>query len=247
MGRLEGQRVLVIGGSAGMGFGIAKMAVDEGADLAIAARGPERLEEAALDLEGRGGRDVVRRSLEVEDRSAVRELMKEFAPIDHVALPGSTVQPVSYDDLDEEVARGSFDSKFWGPFWTVFDARPHMRRGGSFVLFSGVASRRPVPGYVVGACINGALDAATRSLALELGPLGLRVNTISPGFVMTPLFGALHDPEDVEERLDDAQRRLPVGRVGTPEEAASVAMMFMTNGFITGQVLVLDGGLLATF
>jgi len=237
----------VIGGSAGMGYAIAEAAIDEGAEVAIAARGRQRLEEAALRLEERGGRSVRRQPLRVEDRDDVRRFLEESDPFDHLALPGSTVQPVGYTDLDEGTARASFDSKFWGPFWAAFDARPHMRPGGSIVLFSGVSARRPVPGYVMGACINGALEAATRSLALELGDAGLRINTISPGFIMTPLFAALHDPEDVAERVADAERRLPVGRVGTPEEAASVAMMFMTNGFVTGQVLVLDGGLLATY
>ena len=230
-----------------MGLGIAEAAVDEGAEVAIAARGTVRLEQAAADLEGRGGRAIVRRALEIEDRDALGKLFEEFSPFDHMALPGSTVPPVGYGELTEEIARISFDSKFWGPFWAVFDGRGHMRRGGSIVLFSGVAAQRPVPGYVVGGCINGALEAATRSLALELGPAGLRINTISPGFIMTPLFEALHDPEDVAERLADAEARLPVGRVGTPAEAASAAMMFMTNGFVTGQILTLDGGLLATY
>jgi len=247
MGVLEGRKVLVIGGSGGIGLAVAEAAVDAGAGVAIAARGAERLEEAARNLEERGGREVVWTALQIEDRKAVRELFERFGPFDHMALPGSTVPPVGYQELDEEVARASFSSKFWGPFWAVFDARDHMRRGGSIVLFSGVASQRPVPGYVVGACINGALDAATRSLALELGPSGLRINTISPGFIMTPLFEALHDPEDIAERLADAERRLPVGRVGSPAEAAEAAMLFMTNGFVTGQILTLDGGLLATY
>lgn len=246
MGVLDERKVLIIGGSAGMGYAIAEAAIDEGADVAIAARNPDRLEEAASRLEERGARPVLRAPLRVEDRNAVLELMESFAPFDHVALPGSTVEPRTYDSIDDETARASFDSKFWGPFWTVYDARPLMRRGGSFVFFSGVAARRPVPGYVIGACINGALEAATRSLALELGSHGLRINTIAPGFVMTPLFDTLHEAEDVAQRIAEAESRLPVGRVGRPDEAASAALLFMTNGFLTGQVLVLDGGLLAT-
>lgn len=184
--------------------------------------------------------------LRIEDRESVAELMASLAPIDHLVLPGSSVQPVSYSDLTDDIAPTSFDSKFWGPSWTVFDARPHMRHGGSIVLFSGVASQRPVSGFVVDACINGALEAETRSLALELVPLGLRINAISPGFIMTPLIGVLHDDEDMEQRVADAVKRLPFGGYGEPDEAASVAIMFMTNGFVTGQVLVVDGGLLAT-
>jgi NAD(P)-dependent dehydrogenase (short-subunit alcohol dehydrogenase family) len=246
VGQLSNQKILVIGGSAGMGYATAQAAVRAGADVVIASRGEARLAQAAAQLNAIDGNDVATRALRIEDRESVAELLASIAPIDHLVLPGSTVQPVSYSDLTDDIARESFDSKFWGPFWTVFDARPHMRQGGSIVLFSGVASQRPVPGYVVGACINGALEAATRSLALELGPLGIRINTISPGFIMTPLFDALHDAADMEQRVADAVRRLPLGRYGEPDEAASVAMMFMTNGFVTGQVLVLDGGLLAT-
>ena len=229
-----------------MGYATAEAAVRAGADVVIASRGEARLAQAAAKLNAIDGNDVVTRALRIEDRESVAELLTSIAPIDHLVLPGSTVKPVSYSDLTDDIARESFDSKFWGPFWTVFDARPHMRQGGSIVLFSGVASQRPVPGYVVGACINGALEAATRSLALELGSLGIRINTISPGFIMTPLFEALHDAADMEQRVADAVGRLPLGRYGEPDEAASVAMMFMTNGFVTGQVLVLDGGLLAT-
>jgi len=246
VGQLSNQKVLVIGGSAGMGYATAKAAVKAGADVVIASRGEARLADAAAKLNAIDGTDVSTSALRIEDRDTVAELLASIAPIDHLVLPGSTVQPVSYSDLTNDIARESFDSKFWGPFWTVFDARPHMRRSGSIVLFSGVASQRPVPGYVIGACINGAIEAATRSLALELGPLGVRINTVSPGFIMTPLFDALHDTADIEQRVADAVSRLPLGRYGEPDEAASVAMMFMTNGFVTGQVLVLDGGLLAT-
>ena len=244
MDTVENQKVLVIGGSSGMGYAIAEAAVDEGAEVAIAARDVDRLEAAAQRLEARGSRPVRRQALKIEDRDAVRRLLESLAPLDHVVLPGSTVEPRTYDQIDDATARASFDSKFWGPFWTVYDARTLMRRGGSFVLFSGVAAQRPVSGYVIGACINGALEAATRSLALELGPLGLRINTIAPGFIMTPLFENLHSPEDVAQRLAEAEARLPVGRVGRPDEAAAAALHFMTNGFVTGQVLALDGGML---
>ncbi len=246
MGTLSGKRVVVIGGSAGMGYAIAEAAVEADAEVVIASRTADRLSRAAGQLDALGKQSVTTCMLHVEDRSTVAEMLADHAPIDHLVLPGSTVEPARYDELTDQIARDSFDSKFWGPFWTVFDARPHMSSGGSIVFFSGVASQRPVPGYVIGACINGALEAATRSLALELGPLGLRINTLSPGFIMTPLFNALHDPEDLEQRIADAVRRLPLRRYGEPEEAASVALMFMTNGFITGQVVVLDGGLLAT-
>ncbi len=243
---LTGKKVVVIGGSAGMGLATAEMAVDAGADLAIAARGVERLKEAAEALAERGrhrghGRTVAYRALKVEDRRTVAEFLAENAPFDHLVLPGSTVRPVLYDDLDEYEADAAFDSKFWGPFWAAFDARPHLRRGGSVVFFTGVAAERPVKGYVMGACINGALNAGVRSLALEFAKIGCRANVIAPSLVATPLLDAVHG-HDKDERLTRMAALLPVGRIGTAEECAMGALYLMCNGFVTGEVLTIDGG-----
>ena len=241
MGTLKGKKVVVIGGSYGMGFATAEMAVDAGAEVAIAARGADKLAEAATKLERRGNRPVAWRALRVEDRPAVAAFLADCAPFDHLVLPGSTVNPVLYDDLTEEEAHASFDSKFWGPFWAACDGRKHMRRGGSVVFYTGVAAHRPVKGYVMGACINGALNAATRSLTLEFAPLGLRVNALAPGLTDTPLQDILHG-HDKEERYAEYSERLPVGRIGTAEECALGAIYLMENGFVTGQVLGIDGG-----
>lgn len=240
-GLLAGKKVIVVGGSAGMGLATAELAIACGATVIIAARSPDRLALAAERLAAQAGRPVKARRLSIEDRNAVRRLLSDDAPFDHLVLPGSTVVPCVYDELTEETARSAFDSKFWGPFWAVFDASSKMRPGGSVVLYSGLAAVRPVRGYVVSAAINGAIDAITRSLALEFGRFGLRVNAISPGFIDTPLWDRLH-ANDHEERRAESARRLPVGRVGTAEEAAAVAVLLMTNGFMTGQVIRLDGG-----
>jgi NAD(P)-dependent dehydrogenase (short-subunit alcohol dehydrogenase family) len=238
---LEGQKVVIIGGSYGMGYATALMAVDAGAEVAIAARSAEKLEQAAKALETRGGRRVPWRALAVEDRPALAQFLADCAKFDHLVLPGSTVKPILYDDLSDESAREALESKFWGPFWATFDARPHLKRGGSVVLFTGVAARRPVKGYIMGACINGALNAATRSLALEFARIGCRVNTIAPGLCDTPLNDILH-PHDKEERFEQMARRLPVGRIGHAEDCAMGAMYLMCNGYVTAQVLGIDGG-----
>ena len=238
---LHGKKVVVIGGSYGMGFATAEMAIDGGAYVAIAARGPEKLSEAARKLEDRGGRQVVWRALQVEDRSAVASFLASCAPIDHLVLPGSTVRPILFGDLTEASARESFDSKFWGPFWAAYDARPHLRRGGSVVFFTGVAAKRPVSGYVIGACINGALNAGVRSLALEFAPDGLRVNAIAPGICDTPLMDILH-ANDKDRLYATLARRLPAGRIGAAQDCAKGVMYLITNGFVTAQVLGIDGG-----
>jgi NAD(P)-dependent dehydrogenase (short-subunit alcohol dehydrogenase family) len=238
---LEGRRVVIIGGSYGMGFATAEMAIDAGAEVAIASRNPEKLEEASARLAARAGREVPWTVLHIEDRKAVAAFLAKRAPFDHLVLPGSTVKPILYDDLSDENAREAFESKFWGPFWAAFDARPHLREGGSIVFFTGVAAKRPVKGYIMGACINGALNAATRSLALEFARLGVRVNTIAPGLCDTPLNDILH-AHDKEERYRTMAARLPVGRVGHAEDCALGALYLMANGYVTAEVLGIDGG-----
>jgi NAD(P)-dependent dehydrogenase (short-subunit alcohol dehydrogenase family) len=238
---LDGQKVVIIGGSYGMGYATAELAIDAGAEVAIASRNPEKLEDAARRLAARGGRGVSWQALHVEDRPAVAAFLAAEAPFDHLVMPGSTVKPILYDDLTDDNAREAFDSKFWGPFWAAFDARPHLRRGGSIIFFTGVAAQRPVKGYTMGACINGALNAATRSLALEFAKLGVRVNTIAPGLCDTPLNDILH-AHDKEERYQKMAARLPVTRIGHAEDCAMGAMYLMTNGFVTGEVLGIDGG-----
>ena len=219
----------------------AQLAVDAGAEVAIAARDPAKLEDASRQLMARGGREVPWRSLQVEDRPAVADFLGACAPFDHLVLPGSTVRPILYGDLTGENAREAFESKFWGPFWAAFDARPHLRRGGSIVFFTGVAAKRPVKGYIMGGAINGALNAATRSLALEFAKLGCRVNTIAPGLCDTPLNDILH-AHDKEERYRAMAARLPVGRIGHAEDCALGALYLMANGYVTAKVLGIDGG-----
>ena len=143
MRALEGKKVVIIGGSYGMGYGTAELAIKEGAEVAIAARTHDKLAAAAEKLQAVGQRPVPFQALSIEDRAAVAAFLHACAPFDHLVLPGSTVKPILYDDLNDETARESFDSKFWGPFWAAYDARTHLREGGSVVFFTGVAAKRP--------------------------------------------------------------------------------------------------------
>jgi NAD(P)-dependent dehydrogenase (short-subunit alcohol dehydrogenase family) len=232
--RLRDKKVLVIGGGSGMGLAIAEAAVREGAQVIIAGRSASKLEAACAKI----GTDVRRHSADFTDEASVNRLFTAVGPIDHLAIPGSSVRTGPLKELPLSEAKASMDSKFFGPYLAVKEAR--INPGGSVILFSGILSRRPDKGSPILAAVNSAVETLGKALAVELAPI--RVNVISPG--MTRDTGAyLGMPEKVrEEMFSNVARGLPVKRVGYPADIASVAVELMSNGFITGAVIDVDGG-----
>jgi len=232
--RLKDRKVLVIGGSSGMGLAIAEAAVREGARVIIAGRSASRLEAAGAKI----GTDVRRQAADLTDETSVKSLFTAVGPIDHLAIPGSAVKTGPVKELPLSEAKSTMDSKFFGPYLAVKHAR--INPGGSVILFSGILSRRPDKGSPILAAVNSAVETLGKALAVELAPI--RVNVISPG--MTRDTGAyLGMPEKVREAMfSNVARSLPVKRVGYPADIASVAVELMSNGFITGAVIDVDGG-----
>jgi NAD(P)-dependent dehydrogenase (short-subunit alcohol dehydrogenase family) len=241
MGALDGKKVVVIGGSGGIGYATAAMAHREGAHVVLTSRDQGRAEAAATKIAGKAGRTTPG-AVEVGDRKATAAFLERHGKFDHLVLTGSTVHRLAFDALPEKESYESFDSKFWGPFWAAYDGRHHMNKGGSIIFYSGAASRRPLRGYVVGAAIDGAIDAATRSLAGEMGKDGIRVNCISPGVILTDLIRKGRTQAEFDKRMEEHSKRVPLGRIGEPEECANAALFLMTCGFVTGEVLAVDGG-----
>jgi len=141
--------------------------------------------------------------------------------------------------MDTVKARAAFDSKFWGQYHAARYGAPHIRNGGSIIFFAGIWSQRPVPGGSVVTAINSAVEGLGRALATELAPI--RVNTVSPGIVDTPIWSGMAE-EEKEAMFKGIAATLPVGRVGRPEEIAQTVLYLMSNGFTTGNTLYVDGG-----
>jgi len=232
---LAGKTVVVLGGSSGIGLATAKGALREEARVVITGRSQRRLEAAKQEL----GSDVLAVPLDVVDEPGTRSLFERLERVDHVFITAGAVSFGSGLAPDTAALRPALDTRFWGALYAAKYAAPKMERGGSITVMSGTAAVRPLPGASVATASCGAVEAFARALALDLAPI--RVNVIQPGLIDTPLIGELMGDRR-EAMLAQEAARLPVRRVGKPEDVADAVLFLMRNGYVTGITLTIDGG-----
>ncbi|MGW0178525.1 SDR family oxidoreductase [Nocardia sp. NPDC003345] len=232
------ERVVIIGGSSGMGLALAGSLVGTGAEVVIAGRSADRLDSAAATLTTGPGK-VHTRQLDITRETEVEAVFAELGPVDHVVVTAADVQGMyaPIRAFDPAVTRTLVDTKLFGPALVAKHAV--LNAGGSLVFTSGIAAYRPGPGSAMVAAVNGSLASLAYALALELAPT--RVNVISPGWVDTPIWQSIGGGDPVQRHRDMAAR-LPVGRIGRPEDIAAAVLSLIHNPFITGTVLHADGG-----
>jgi NAD(P)-dependent dehydrogenase (short-subunit alcohol dehydrogenase family) len=231
--QLEGETVLVIGGSSGIGLETARRARRDGASMIITGRDPERLQRAAAEL----GASTA--AFDANDSDSLARFFAGLAvPIDHLLLSGPGPRYTPFAELDPETAHRDVDTHLLLPLQVARLAAGILRPGGCLILIGGTGGRNPEAGPML-AAITAALPAMTRSLALELAPV--RVNLIAPGFVDTPLSARLLGDE-LDARREGLRATLPIRRVVGPADVAALAVHLMTNTAITGATFDIDGG-----
>lgn len=231
---LKDKKVVVIGGSSGMGLAIAQATAKAEAKTIIASRSAQKLEAALAEIEQS---NVQAYPVDITDSDSIKDFFQRTGEIDYLVISGSSIEKGSFKELPIEKAMQTMDSKFWGPYRAV-KAAPMSDRG-SIILFSGGLSRQPSAGVAIVCAVNAAVEGLARALALELAPI--RVNVISPGVVKTPIYSEM--PEDKREQMyEQTAEMLPVGRMGEPEDIASMTLAVMTNPYMTGMVIDVNGG-----
>jgi NAD(P)-dependent dehydrogenase (short-subunit alcohol dehydrogenase family) len=233
---LDGKRVVILGGTSGIGLATAKAAQGEGALVVVASSHQQRVDRSVISLGDRAEGHVV----DLSDEAQVRKFFEQIGAFDHlVYTAGETLQLETLDAVQLDRARAFVNIRFWGAFTAVKYGMPHIRAGGSIVLTSGAAGLRPRKGWTVAASICGAMEALTRALAVELAPI--RVNAVCPGVVRTELWNDMTE-SDRDALYRNVAQSLPVGRVGEPEDLAQTYIYLMQEGYSTGQMIVVDGG-----
>ncbi|MTI02810.1 SDR family oxidoreductase [Roseibium sp. RKSG952] len=233
---LANKHVVIVGGSSGMGKATAKLALTLGAKVTIASRNTAKLEAAATEI----GSAVQVSTLDMTDEVGVKAWAGKLGRVDHLVISASSAAHGTFTDLPTDQLRSMFEAKFTGPYVTARQVLPSLTDGGSITFFSGVLSRRPSVGATGLGAVNAAVEALTKGLALELGGRA-RVNCISPGMVDTEAYKEM--PQQARDAMyDEVGGSLPVGRVGQAEDIAQAVIMAMTNDYLSGAVLDVDGG-----
>jgi NAD(P)-dependent dehydrogenase (short-subunit alcohol dehydrogenase family) len=232
---LLGQTVVVIGGSAGIGLETARRARAEGADVVLAGRNPERLNQAAHDV---GAHHTA--AFDANDTEALASFFEALpTPIDHVMVTagGPSYRPLL--DMDPDDVRKALGGHVVLGLEVARNAAPKMRPGGALVLMGGTGGRRIDHRLGIISAATAALPPFTAALALEIAPV--RVNLIAAGFVDTPLSASLLG-DRLEERRNELRETLPIGRVVGPQDVAALAVHIMANTALTGATYDIDGG-----
>jgi NAD(P)-dependent dehydrogenase (short-subunit alcohol dehydrogenase family) len=232
----ENKRVVVVGGSSGIGLAVAEEAASQGAKIVIASSNAERIQKAIQSIGG----EAQGESVDVSDESAVESFFAKLGAFDHLVFTaGDSLHLHELASTDLKQARHAFELRYWAALAAVKYGSPHIRKQGSIVLTTGIAGQRPRKGWAIAASVCGTIEALTRALALELAPV--RVNAVSPGVVRTNLWQSM-TATDRENLYESLGKSLPVGRVGEAHDIAQAYLFLMQAGFCTGQTVVVDGG-----
>lgn len=235
---LEGKHVLILGGSSGIGLAVAGAALAAGAQIGVVSSRQSRIDHALAKLGQRG----VGYAADLSDEGAIQDLFSRTGPLDHLVFTaGDTVRQHPIGETELADGRDFFGVRYWGAFAAAKHCHRLIRPGGSMMFTSSTLPHRPSPGFAVGASISAAVEALTRTLAVELAPI--RVNAVAPGIIRTPIWDRLAEA-DREAFFASSGARLPVGRVGSPADVAEAYLFLMRSEFTTGQVVVVDGGML---
>ncbi|MFI9273111.1 SDR family NAD(P)-dependent oxidoreductase [Kitasatospora sp. NPDC052896] len=246
MNRLDGKVALVTGGNSGIGFAIARRFVEEGAFVFITGRRRPELDRARDEI----GRNVMAVQGDVTVSADLDRLFRTIAEekgrIDVVVANSGLVKPQEFGRITEEGFDRTFDLNARGTLFTAQRALPLMEDGGSIILVGSIAAYLGIEKYTTYNATKAAVRSYARTWTKELGDRGIRVNTLSPGPIDTPIMDSQADSKEAADAIREAfASAIPLGRMGRPEEVAAAALFLASDesSFCAGMDLCVDGGM----
>ena len=235
---LSGSKVVIIGGTSGIGRAVAARCAALGADIVVASSSQAKVDAARDDLPV----GVVGEVVDVTDEGQVAALFERVGTFDHLVYTAGDWGPMGgsrLGELDLERAGQVFAVRFWGALTAAKHAHASIVPGGSITLTDGLIAHRPRPGAAVNTAMAGAVEHLVTGLAVELAPV--RVNGVCPGLIATDVLAAIPP-----ERITTMTARQAVPRAGSPDEAAEAYLYLIRGTYTTGQVIRVDGGMSLT-
>lgn len=237
---LEGQRVVIIGGSSGIGFAVASLAIREAARVVVGSSSAARVEDAVKRL----GSAASGSAVDVREEASVSAFFGRSGPFDHLVFTAGDWDALRkggpVPELDLLGASAVFTVRFWGALAAIKHAQGRISSSGSITLTNGVVAHRPRKGAALNAAMAGAIEHLRRALAVELAPV--RVNAVCPGLVLTDVWNSIPGDRRAEQ-IRRMTARLPLRRAGDPDEVAEAYLHLLHATYSTGQVLIVDGGM----
>ncbi|TAD87886.1 MAG: SDR family oxidoreductase [Alphaproteobacteria bacterium] len=233
---LANRRVIIVGGASGIGAAVAACVIAAQGHAVIAGRTQARLDDAVAQL----GQSASAAPVDFSDEASVQRFYHQVGRFDHLVLTASSaVAWGAIGEIDAVKLRAALDNKLVG-YWTMVRlGLPQMATDGAITLVGGAAGRMAMPGTAALAAINAGVHAMGQTLAVELAPR--RVNSVSPGLVATEAYDWMPAP-DREAMFTSAASRLPARRIGQPGDLAAAILLTLTNPYLTGAILDIDGG-----
>ncbi|MEH6537788.1 MAG: glucose 1-dehydrogenase [Psychroserpens sp.] len=246
MNKLKNKVAIITGANSGIGLATAKLFLKEGAKVVISGRRPDALAEATKDLDG----DFITVTADVskpeDNKHLIEKAVEKYGAIDILYLNAGIAKPTPTTDISEGHYEETFNINVKGPILAVKEALPHINDAGTILFTNSVVHQRGFDGMAVYSASKGALRAYSRVLASEVKGRGIRVNSIAPGPIETPIYGKMELTNDGLEELEKGfAAQVPLARFGTSEEVANAALFLASDdaSYINGVELEVDGGL----
>jgi NAD(P)-dependent dehydrogenase (short-subunit alcohol dehydrogenase family) len=246
MKRLEGKVAVVTGGNSGIGLATAIRFQQEGAKVAISGRSKKTLDEATKKI----GNGVLAVQSDVSKLSEIDKLYSEvaqkFGKIDVLFVNAGIAQFVPLGETSETIYDDQFDTNVKGAYFTIQKALPYLNDNASIVLNTSVAGNKGFAGATAYSATKAAMRSFARTIAAELVGRGIRVNTVAPGPILTPIFDRNGAPkEEVDAMTNSFKEMVPMKRLGQPEEVAGVVAFLASQdaSYVTGVEINVDGGM----